>query len=74
MEGKTISWKIVSQQEMTQPDAMGRYIKGVTVGFTTENGISGSVFVPDAQYSVDNVKKLVDARAQLMMGVQAINA
>lgn len=68
------SWSVTSQQQTTQPDAAGRFTTGVIVNFTTAKGHSGSVFVPEAQYSVDNVRAMVQAKANLLDAVGSLSA
>jgi len=65
-------WTVTTQQEVTQPDATGRYVQGVKVGFQTVEGILGSVFIPDAQYSAQNVQQAVQARVDQMRSVQTL--
>lgn len=52
---------VQSQTVDLGPD--GRVVPGVKVSFTTEGGTQTSVFVPDAQYTVANVKAAVAAKA-----------
>lgn len=67
-----VSWSVVSQSETTAPDATGRFVAGVRVGFQTSNGLQGTVFVPDAQYSADYVQQLIQTRVDQMQGVQTL--
>lgn len=67
-----ITWNVTTQQETTRPDSTGRFVSGVLVTFTTSNGLSGSVFVPDAQYTPDNVRSAIQARVEQMVGVQSL--
>lgn len=60
-------WTITTQQETTAPDQSGRYVPGVRIGFRTREGISGTVFVPDTQYTPENVRALVTARVVQML-------
>lgn len=53
----------VGQQERTELDASGTAVRGYRVSFTTESGVSGSVFVPASRYTVANVKAEVMAAA-----------
>jgi hypothetical protein len=52
-------WKVVSQQETMGLDPMGRAVEGIKVYFQTERGLSGSVFVPKADYNLLNVKAAI---------------
>lgn len=62
-------WRVTGQQETNRTDATGRFVSGVLVAFTIDNGVAGSVFVPDAQYTPDNVKQLIAARVAQLTGV-----
>lgn len=57
------SWTVTYQQESQQVDTGNRVVKGVTVGFQTGTGQQGSVFVPDTQYTPDQVRTAIAARA-----------
>lgn len=65
-------WSVSAQQEVTAPDAQGRYVPGVKVSFTTRAGLSGSVFVPDAQYNPANVRQAVEQRVAQMLTVHGL--
>lgn len=67
-----VTWRIVSQQETTRPDNSGRFVSGVLVMFQTSNGLTGSVFVPDQQYTPDVVRQLVQQRVDLMTAVHTL--
>lgn len=68
-----VSWRVVSQVETVAPDALGRVVPGVQVTFETATGLTGSVFVPRAQYSVENVRKLIVERVTLLHQVQNLS-
>ena len=70
----SVSWRVVSQQETSEPGANGTYTKGVLVYFLLSSGANGSVFIPDAQYSIDNVKAAVAARAAQIASVGALTS
>jgi hypothetical protein len=50
----------------------GNPVLGVQVYFTTGEGNRGSVFVPQARYTINNIKTLVAAAARDMDAVGAI--
>lgn len=59
-------WTVTDQQETTDLGPDGRATIGVRVNFKTTKGITGSVFVPRAMYSVANVQAAIsDYVAQL---------
>lgn len=57
------AWTITGQTETTDLNDSGMYVPGVKVQFVTARGVRGSVFVPTADYTAENVRKLVTARA-----------
>lgn len=59
------AWTVTAQTETTDLNDSGMYVPGVKVQFVTARGVRGSVFVPTAEYSADNVRKLVSARAAI---------
>lgn len=59
-------WKVGHLQEGVQPNQSGQFVHGMTVTFTTAQGHQGSVFVPDAQLTPDNVSRAVAAKAEAL--------
>lgn len=70
--GAVPKWSVVSQQEVSRPDAQGRFQPGVLVGFQTDTGLQGQVFVPDSQYTAEAVKTAVVKRLQVMHAVSQL--
>ena len=62
-------WRVVSQQETLAPAASGTFTKGVQVFFVTARGNTASVFLPESQYSADNVRAAVAQKAATLDGV-----
>lgn len=60
------SWQVTGQAERTDIAADGTPVRGMTVYFTTGAGHQGSVFVPAAQYTADNVRAMIAAAAARM--------
>lgn len=56
-------WTINTQRQTQVLSGGGGFVPSVEVGFTTGAGVVGSVIVPLAQYTPDQVAALVDARA-----------
>lgn len=56
------AWRVISQSETNRTDAAGHFVSGVLVYYTTANGVSGSVFIPDSQYNPDTVKARINER------------
>lgn len=66
------TWKIVSQTPGYDTAAGSGLVKGVTIGFVVNGAINGSVFVPDAQFTVANVRSAVAAEAEKLAAIQAL--
>jgi hypothetical protein len=66
------AWTITAQREDYQVGPNGQLGAGVVVTFTTASGITGSVFVPNADYNVAKVRALVDARAAAMEAIHRL--
>jgi hypothetical protein len=54
-----VTWRVTSQVETSRPDASGRIIRGVQVGWEASTGATGSVFVPEAAYNAAVVAQAV---------------
>jgi hypothetical protein len=54
-------WRIESQIEDIQPAGAAGFTRGFKVGWITDSGIRGTVFVPETQYTPENVTALVSA-------------
>lgn len=67
-------WTITAQVEGSQVIPPGRVINGTTVYFSTGNGDSGSVFVPNDKYSVETVTAMVAARAAQLDAIANLSA
>lgn len=59
-------WSVTGQTEQTQINPGGNPVRGVQVFYQTAAGHTGSVFVPYAQYTAENVKNLVGTAAAKM--------
>lgn len=67
-----MQWSVTSQQESMGQDASGRYVSGVNVSYTTNGGLSGTIFIPDAQYNAEAVKARIEARLRAMTDVHTL--
>lgn len=63
-------WTITSQSRTIQNDASNTPVRGIEVYFTTGKGATASVFIPDAQYTPDNVRARVADFANRLDQVQ----
>lgn len=64
-------WKVTSQQETYGVGPDGQATEGVKVFFTSDQGVSGSVFVPRKSYNPDNVRAAIAGYVQQLHEVQA---
>jgi hypothetical protein len=69
---QALGWTIIGQAETFQTDDAGAFVPGVTVTFQLPGGQTGSVFVPNAKYTVEGVKAAVAARAAAMAAVSQL--
>lgn len=65
-------WRVVGQREEYRPGPTGAYVSGVVVQYQLPEGTTGSVFVPDSQYTPDVVRAMVDARAAVMAQIHVL--
>ena len=63
------TWSVDSQNQRTMVTAGNQIVDGYEVAFHTGQGHVGTVFVPDTKYTPDNVKAMIQARADLLDSV-----
>lgn len=68
----TPGWRVTAQQETTRQVEGGRFVTGVLIMFTTQSGVAGSVFLPDASYNAANAKAAIAARVAQLEHVQGL--
>lgn len=73
-EPQQATWAVQSQQQRTQVNTAGQVQDGYQVTFLTGGGHTGSVFVPMAKYTVDNVRQAVQAQANLLDAVGGLTS
>lgn len=59
-------------RKIVQPD--GTTLDGYTVHFVTANGVAGTVWISEQDYSVDNVKAAISAKANILDAVSNIGS
>lgn len=64
MTNNTPRWAVDSQVQRTKADNAGNITEGYEVNFHTRSGHYGTVFVPMARYTPENVAAAVDAQAR----------
>lgn len=68
------SYTVTAQQQTMQPGLNGQFVRGIEVFFQTNRGVSGSVFVPSQLYSVDTVRRAIQARVAELHAVQSLTS
>jgi hypothetical protein len=67
-------WTITGQTQGSVVNDSGQVVQGVNVFFRTGNGTSGSVFVPQNLYSVDNVRTMIAQQAATIDAIDNLTA
>lgn len=67
-----VTWKITGQTPGFDTTPGSGLAKGTTVSFVVNGNIQGSVFVPDSQFTVENVRQAVAAEAAKLAAVQSL--
>jgi hypothetical protein len=73
-QGNGSGWRVVSQAQTTDVDMDNRFVEGLRVSFVTGRGHSGSVFVPLAQATPDNVAAVISDRAAVMDEIAGLSS
>lgn len=64
------TWQVVAQREDIQANPNGQgFTSGVVITFKVASGATGSVFIPDADYSVERAREAIGAKATAMEAV-----
>lgn len=67
------TWSVTSQvSDQVKVTDAGQTVEGVMVYFVTGEGNSGSVFVPDSQYTASKVRQMIGHRAAVLDEVGAL--
>lgn len=72
MAQNTPSWSVTGSTETREIAPDGTPVQGVRVYFTTGLGQSGSVFIPQNQFTVVNVRAAVSDKAVLLDQVASL--
>lgn len=67
-------WQVNAQQETTELALNGAFVSGRRVYFTTGAGNTGSVFLPDQAYTVDNVRAAIEQQATKLDAIGALSS
>ncbi len=66
------AWEVTGQAETVEQGPSGTFVPGVRVTFRVASGAMGSVFIPQADYTVETARTRIDAAAATVAGVQAL--
>lgn len=64
MGATPMGWRVTAQQHTETYTPGGQFETGVRVSFVTKNGTHGQIFVPDAQYTAENVTDRINEFAE----------
>lgn len=67
--GQPVSWHVTTQVQQAGRTAAGAFVPGVLIGFATDNGHQGTIFLPQAQYTPEAVSAAVTEQVRLMRDV-----
>lgn len=62
-------WRIVAQRQTTDLTPDGRFQEVMEITFTTDQDVSGTVRIPVTQYTAENVREVISARAAQISAV-----
>lgn len=65
-------WEIMTVVQKVAPSAAGILTQGNEITFKTSSGDVGTVFLPQAQFSVENARTAVAQQALVMDQVKAL--
>lgn len=54
------TWEVIGQVPDVGTNDQGVFVQGVTVTYRTKSGTVGKVFVPQSQFTTDQVRDIVD--------------
>lgn len=64
-----VTWHVTAQNEGMGRLPTGQFAQGVNISFLTSNGMSGNVFVPNADYTPEKVRQAIHDRVSMMHSV-----
>ena len=65
-------YTIVAQHNTIGFNTQGNAVAGWQIDYSTPNGNTGSIFVPNAQYNLATVKELIEAQVQTMAAIHQL--
>ena len=67
-------WKVTGQQAATGQDSNGSFVRGRNITYQLADGTSGSVFVPNSNYTAEAVKAAIAADAEKVAAVAKLTS
>lgn len=73
MENGGARWTVISQQEKPGEISPGQFGRGWEIAFRTAQGHTGTVFVPQGQYTTESVRALIDEKVTRMESIAGLS-
>lgn len=71
--GPGTGWNVTSQSETAKVNTAGQIEDGITVGFRTQYGQPGSVWIPKSAYNAEAVRMAISEHAATMDAVHNLS-
>lgn len=71
-DDKGPAYTVTGQQQDFGEGPNGTYVQGVRITYRTAAGSTGALFVPQTEYTVDNVRRLLDKAAETAVGIERL--
>lgn len=68
----SVTWNVTAQNEGMGRKVDGSFTQGVAVQFQTNAGTSGSVFIPNSEYTPEKVRAAIADRVSMMHAVNQL--
>lgn len=68
------TWHVTGQLEQQKIDTSGQVQDGMTIMYQTDAGVSGTIWLPMAQYTADNVRRAISLKADLNNTIQGLSS
>lgn len=65
-------WSVTSQQQVPGQRADGAYVDGWRVGFRTNNGHTGDVWLPASTFSLDTLRVAITEKVAAMQAISGL--
>ena len=68
------TWHVTGQLEQQKIDPSGQVVDGMTIMYQTGDGVSGTVWLPMTQYTTENVRRAIAAKAALNADIASLSS